>query len=144
MPRALDLSTLTPGRAALILKRREEKRQDYIRRRDVLLERNRTWQQQNPEKFKAINKNWREQNRDRCKAKKAQWYEERKDERRAAARRAIARLDDSVVRSRLAQEMRRRDGIQISASDIPPAAVPLFRQLLLVRRALREMRKGKK
>lgn len=137
MPRAIDLSTVSPERAAEILRCREAKKREYERKRDILLARNREWRNANPGKCTESARQWRERNRERHEANKKAWYEANRDT--VLARQAQRERDLStpgVLRSIFG---RANDGL--TARDCPDEMLELIKIHTLVKRELKA-RKG--
>jgi hypothetical protein len=132
MPRALDLSVLSPQRAALILARREQKRQEYLRRKEILNARSKAWRAANPEIDKAISREWAANNPARKSASRKASYERNRDEVLARQAQRQKELNDAAVKSAFCAK---GDGLQ--SKDVPPELVPILRTKMLINRELR-------
>ena len=135
MPKKIDLSTATPERAAKLLAGREQKKRAYQRRREELLQRNRVWREENPDKAKACVQTWQVENPERKAANTKAYYERNKAAvlARSAVRHAV--LADSVVKGLYCA------GTPLQSKDIPDALVPLIRNSILVKRAIKEQKR---
>lgn len=69
MPKRIDLSTVSPDRAAKLLRGREQKRRarrsESAEAKEARLAKVRAWRKANPEKMAANDKRWREANPER-------------------------------------------------------------------------------
>lgn len=137
MPRAIDLSTVTPERAAEILRKREAKKREYERKKDVILARTRAWREANPEKCREQCREWREANRERSRANKRADYERHRERRLANQAQRYLDLNDATVRGIVAHGS---GTIGLTARDVPDEVLPLFRTQLLINRELRKQK----
>jgi len=137
MPRAIDLSTVSPERAAQILAGRESKKREYERKRDTILSRAREWRAANPEKCAALARKWREENPERSRANKRAWYEANRDT--VIARQSQRERDLSTPGAIRKIFGRRGDGL--TARDCPDEMLELIKIHTLVKRELKA-RKG--
>lgn len=156
MPKALDLSTLSPERARQILQGRAAKKAEYQRKKEFLLERAKAWRAENPDKLAAYAKEWRETNRDQKAATTRAWYERNRDAllareaarwqaipletRRVLCRRPAETLSDGYVRSQAAGA---HGTTGLRSGDIPDEILPLFRAKIIVKRELQKLRAEK-
>lgn len=137
MPRAIDLSAVSPERAAEILRRREAKKREYARRKETLLARNRAWREANPEKAQQQMRTWRENNPQRAAANKRADYERHRERRLANQAQRFADLNDATVRAAVAHG---GGDLGLTCRDIPDEVLPLFRTQMLIRRELRNQK----
>lgn len=137
MPRALDLSTLPPERARVVLQRREAKKREYARRKDVLLARQKAWREANPEKERECARRWKEANPERAAELRRENYERHREEKLARAAQRYADLADSVVRAQVAHGY---GAVGLTSKDVPDEVLPLFRTQMLIKRELRKQK----
>lgn len=137
MPRALDLSTLTPERAAQVLARREQKKREYERRKEVILARGKAWRDANPDKCREISRRWRQTNPERAAQLRRENYDRYRPEKLARAARRHADLADSVVRAVVAHGY---GAVGLTSKDVPDEVLPLFRTQLLINRELKKQK----
>lgn len=135
MAKKIDLSTVAPERAAFLLRCREAKKREYARRKEELLQRHQAWRDANPEKAKAGTLAWRAENQERVAENKRAWYEANRDLQLQRSAVRDAELVDSVVKSRYCA------GTRLQSKDIPDALVPLIRNSILVKRAIKEQKR---
>lgn len=135
MARAIDLSTVSPERAVEILRRREAKRREYIRRKETLLARNRAWQKANPETAAVGAARWRTENPEKVADGKRTWYEQNRDLQLDRARRRNLELADSVVKSLYAR------GTGLQSKDIPADLVAAIRLTIHIKRQIKEQKR---
>ena len=124
MPRAIDLSTVDPKRAAELARRRESKRREYLRRKPEMLAQKAAWRMANPDKCAEISAQWGAANTDRKAANTRRWQQK-----------AVAEMSDSYVRANCAQKCP-----GLSAKDIPPEFTAVARVSMLINRTLRANR----
>ncbi|AXY83343.1 transketolase [Acidovorax phage ACPWH] len=137
MPKAIDLSTVSPERAARLLRNREQKKREYERRKEVIRARAKAWREANPDKEREFGRAWREANPERAAANKRADYERHRERRLANQARRDEDLTDAVVRSRVAHQ-----GVDLglTSRDIPDEVLPLFRTQMLIKRELRKQK----
>lgn len=137
MPRALDLSTLPPERARQILARREAKKREYARRKEVLLARHKAWREANPEKERECTRRWREANPERAAELRRENYERYREEKLARAAKRYDELAPAVVRSYAAHAY----GVDgLTNKDIPDEVLPFFRVQMLIKREIKRQK----
>lgn len=137
MPRALDLSTLTPERAAQVLARREQKKREYERRKEVLLARGKAWRDANLDKQRELHRAWAAANSEHVAKRKRADYERHRDRRLADQAQRWAELNDASVRSVVAHGY---GAVGLTSKDVPDEVLPLFRTQLLINRELRKQK----
>ena len=135
MPKKIDLSTVAPERAAFLLRCREAKKREYARRKEELLQRNKAWREENMDRAKELEKAWRDANPDRKAKNTRAYYERNREAVMARQREREAELAGSVVKSRYCA------GTPLQSKDIPDALVPLIRNSILVKRAIKEQKR---
>lgn len=135
MPRAIDLSTVAPERAARILKGRESKKREYAAKKEIMLARNKAWRDANPEKFAAKTKDWALRNPERKAANTRAYYDRNREAVLAKQAERYHSLNDATVRGRFSQDT------PLHAWEIPQEMVPAIRQTMLIRRELRKIKK---
>lgn len=121
MPRAIDLTAVSPERAAEILRKRAQKKREYEYKRDVILARSKSWQEANRDKARELNRSWKERNRERVREK---------------ARARYDRLTDGMVRNVFAYDFAK--DAPLRCGDVPDEMIPLIRQTMLIKRELRK------
>lgn len=137
MPKALDLSALSPERARRVLARREAKKREYARRKEVLLARAKAWREANPEKERECTRRWRETNPERAAELRRENYERYREEKLARAAKRYADLTPAIVRSEVTRGMH---AMGLTAKDVPDEVLPLFRTQMLIKRELRKQK----
>lgn len=115
--------------------RRDAKKREYARRKDVILARAKAWRDANPEKASAAAKAWRESNPEKKAASTRRNYEKHRERRLERARVAHANLIDSVVKSYFC------DGSGLQSKDVPIELIPAIRLSILIKRELKGKRK---
>ena len=125
MPRAIDLSTVSPERAAEILRRQERelqrRKEYYLRNRDRIRAQSKAWHEANRDKARELNRSWKERNRERV---------------RENARARYDRLTDGMVRNVFAYDFVKDTPLR--CGDVPDEMIPLIRQTMLIKRELRK------
>lgn len=119
---------------ARLVRNREAKRQEYLRRKDVILARNKAWRDANPEKQKACMAAWREANPEKKAATRRASYERNKDAVIARQKERDAALCDATVRSRFCQN----SGLQ--SKDVPDQLLPAIRTSMLIKREIKKLK----
>lgn len=137
MPRAEDLSDKPPKYVALVLAKREAKKREYQRKREIIIARNNAWRLANPEKYAASAREWKLSNPERKAANTRASYERNREDVLRRQRERDRALCDATVRSAIA---RRTEGL--CSQDIPDELVGPMRYSLLIRRELRAIRKA--
>ena len=137
MPRALDLSALPPERARRILARREAKKREYARRKEVLLARAKAWREANPEKERECTRRWREANPERSAELRRENYERYREEKLARAAQRYQDLTPAVVRAEVTRGMH---DMGLTAKDVPDEVLTIFRTQMLIKRELRKQK----
>ncbi|WP_315127346.1 hypothetical protein [Comamonas antarctica] len=137
MPKAIDLATVSPERAASLAAKREQKRRMYLRRKEEMLARNRAWREANPVKSRASAGAWGAANPERKAANTRAYYERNREAVLARQSRRNQDLADSVVRSRFAHDIK---DLGLTCADVPDAVLPAYRATLQIGRELRRQR----
>lgn len=135
MPKKIDLTTVSPERAAKLLAGREQKKRAYQRRREELLQRNKAWREANPAKANACVKTWQTENPERKAANTKAYYERNKAAVLARSAVRNAELADSVVKGLYCART------PLQSKDVPDELVPLIRNSILVKRAIKEQKR---
>lgn len=135
MAKAIDLSTVSPARAALLLKKRAAKAAEYQRRKAVLLARNKAWRDANPGLSSELAMRWKKANPERNAENKHRWYAENRELQLQRAAHAKETLTDSVVKSLYCA------GTGLQSKDIPAELVPAIRTTILIKRELRDQKR---
>ena len=138
MPTKVDLSAVSPERAAHLLRQRESKKRTYERRKDELLARNKAWRDANPEKQRDMAAAYKAANPEQVAANKRAWYEQNRDLQIARAGERWRNLTDSCVKTHYCSAANTR-GLQ--SKDIPDELVPAIRLSIQIRRAIREQKR---
>lgn len=137
MPRAIDLSTVTPQRAHELLKARESKRREYLRKKEIVLRRSKEWREQNKERCAELHKQWREQNRQRKSDTTHASYLRNREKCLARSTKANTELKDSVVKSIFCY------GTGLQSKDVPSDLVPAIRLSIQIKREIKQLRSAK-
>ena len=112
-------------------RRRDAKKREYARRKDVILARAKAWRDANPEKSAACVKAWGEANPEKKAATTRRWYEKNREQILERARDAHATLIDSVVKSYFC------DGSGLQSKDVPIELLPAIRLSILIKREIK-------
>ena len=75
----VDLTAVSPERAAYLLRAREYKKRAYQQRKDELLARSAAWRAANPEKARAIRAAYCAAHPEQVAENKRKWYEQNRD-----------------------------------------------------------------
>lgn len=137
MPKAYDLSTLDPVTAERIARARESKKREYRRKREIILARNKAWQADNPEKFRAAGEAWRSANADRKRATTARWYQENCETLKARQRKREQELSTPGVLRSVFLKSGDRD-LGLTAKDIPDELLETIKLTTLIKRELKQ------
>lgn len=121
MAKAIDLDTVDAKRKAQLLARRLSKRQEYERKKDALLARNRVWREENPEKAASVAEAWRKANAERKAATTRKWQ-----------LKAVENMSDSYVKTNFAKKC-----AGLTSADVPPEVIQAARVSMLINRTLR-------
>lgn len=135
MAKRVDLSTVTPERAAFLLRCREAKKREYQRRKEVLLERYRAWRGANLDRAKELEKACRDANPDRKAKNTRAYYERNREAVMARQRERDANLCDARVRVLYTR------GTPLQCKDVPDELIPLIRTTILLKREIKEQKR---
>lgn len=138
MPTKVDLSAVSPERAAHLLRQRESKKRTYQRRKDELLARTKAWRDANPEKAREAAATWKAAHPERVAESKRTWYEQNRDLQLSRAANRNRDLVDSVVKSNYCYAAK---GCGLQSKDIPNDLVPAIRLSIQIRREIREQKR---
>jgi len=134
MPRAIDLSTVSPKRAAAILKGRAAKAKEYQLRKEIILARNKEWREKNPDKSNAQSAAWRSANPERTAELKRRYYENNCETVKARQKQRETELSTPGAIRSVFYKTAKREGL--AARDCPDEILQLVKVTTLIKREL--------
>lgn len=135
MPKPIDLTTVSPERAAHLLVCRERKKREYQRRKTELQARNKAWRDANRDKFNEITNAWKKANPERAAKGRSAWYAANRDLQLSRAAKRYVELADSVVKSLYVRDT------HLQSKDVPDELVPCIRTTIQLKRAIKEQKR---